>query len=65
MKSIKLKDVMKCEGETDWEALDKLTDEELIARAKADPDCPPLTDENMKNFRLASEFSHKEFKKLP
>lgn len=32
-------------GKTDWAALDAMTDEELEAAASADPDAPPLRDD--------------------
>ena len=35
----------------DWRRLDALTDEEIIAAALADPDNPPLTDEQLAQFR--------------
>lgn len=37
----------------DWSASDALTDEEITARALADPDAPPMTEEDMKHFRRA------------
>ncbi|HEY0833295.1 MAG TPA: helix-turn-helix domain-containing protein [Azospirillum sp.] len=33
--------------EPDWERLDAMTDEEVEANALADPDAPPLTDEQL------------------
>src|SRR5689334_19042728 len=35
----------------DWRRLDALTDEEITAAALADPDNPPLTDEQLAQFR--------------
>jgi putative transcriptional regulator len=35
----------------DWRRLDALTDEEIIAAALKDPDNPPLTDEQLAQFR--------------
>jgi putative transcriptional regulator len=32
------------QGETDWDALDAMTDEEAQAAALADPDAPPLSE---------------------
>jgi len=29
---------------TDWDAIDRLTEEEVLAAARSDPDCPPLED---------------------
>ncbi len=34
-------------GKTDWEQLKSLTDEEIRAAARADPDNPPLTGEEI------------------
>ncbi len=39
------------EGKTDWEVLDKLSDEEIERRALSDPDAPPLTEEDMRRMR--------------
>lgn len=36
----------------DWSKIDALTDEEIIARAKADPDCTLPTDEELAEFDL-------------
>lgn len=35
----------------DWRRLDALTDEEITAAALKDPDNPPLTDEQLAQFR--------------
>jgi putative transcriptional regulator len=35
----------------DWRRLDALTDEEITAAALRDPDNPPLTDEQLAQFR--------------
>jgi putative transcriptional regulator len=35
----------------DWRRLDALTDEEITAAALADPDNPPLSDEELAQFR--------------
>ena len=35
----------------DWKRLDAKTDEEITAAALTDPDNPPLTDEQLANFR--------------
>jgi putative transcriptional regulator len=35
------------EGKTDWERVDKLTDEEVEAAAVSDPDAQPLTHEDL------------------
>lgn len=34
--------------DVDWKQLDAMSDEEVEAAAKADPDNPPLTDEELK-----------------
>lgn len=36
--------------ETDWERVKTMTEEEIEAAALADPDNPPLTDEELKRF---------------
>jgi uncharacterized protein (DUF4415 family) len=36
---------------TDWEAFDALTDEDVLAAARSDPDAQPLTDEQLRRFR--------------
>jgi putative transcriptional regulator len=38
-------------SDTDWAALDALSDAEVEARALADPDAPPLTDEQLARLR--------------
>ena len=38
-------------GTTDWDALDRLSDEEVERRAKSDPDGKPLTEEDLRNLR--------------
>ena len=37
----------KPEGKTDWDRVDKLTDEEVEAAALSDPDAQPLTDKEL------------------
>lgn len=39
------------EDETDWARVDGMTDEEINAAAAADPDAPPLSDEELAEFR--------------
>jgi putative transcriptional regulator len=41
----------KNETKFDWSAVDALTDEEILARAMADPDAQPITEENFKKMR--------------
>ena len=36
---------------TDWKEFDALTDEQVIAAAKSDPDAQPVTEKEFKNFR--------------
>ena len=38
-------------GKTDWKALDKLSDEEVLRRALSDPDANPLTEEDFKRLK--------------
>jgi len=38
-------------SDTDWAAVDALSDEEVEARALADPDAPPLTDDQLARLR--------------
>jgi putative transcriptional regulator len=39
---------------TDWERLGKMTDEDVIAAARSDPDAQPLTKEEIARFRRVS-----------
>ena len=39
--------------ETDWEWVDKMTDEELHKTAQSDPDAQPLTKTELKHFKRA------------
>ena len=41
-------------GDTDWERLDAMTDEEVGAAALADPDAQPLTPEQLAKMRRVS-----------
>ena len=47
-------------GETDWEKIRNITDEEIALAAKDDPDCPLLTDEELQQFKRTSSKSHDE-----
>lgn len=38
-------------GETDWARLKAMTEEEITAAALSDPDCPPLTPEQLARFK--------------
>ena len=58
-------EVRKMEDHTDWEQLRDLTEEEIRERARNDPDAPPLTPEEIKEFgrpRTAEEI--REFLRL-
>ena len=39
---------------TDWAQLDAMTDEEVLAAARSDPDAPPLTPEQLAKMRRVS-----------
>ena len=41
-------------GDTDWERLDAMTDDEVIAPALSDPDAQPLTDEHLARMKRVS-----------
>ena len=41
-------------GNTDWARLDAMTDEEVAAAARSDPDAQPLTPEQLANMRRVS-----------
>ena len=41
-------------GDTDWARLDAMTDEEVVATARSDPDAPPLTPEQLAGMRRVS-----------
>ena len=41
-------------GATDWQRLDAMTDEQVIAAAVADPDSQPATPEKLANMRRVS-----------
>ena len=40
-------------GQTDWDAVDALSDEEVEQAALSDPDAPPTTPESLANFQRA------------
>jgi len=44
------KDLKSLKGDTDWTAVDELTDEEIIKAAKNDPDSALPTKEDLKKF---------------
>jgi putative transcriptional regulator len=41
-------------GKTDWARLDAMTDEEVLAAARSDPDAEPLTPEQLARMRRVS-----------
>lgn len=41
-------------GDTDWARLDAMTDEEVVAAARSDPDAQPLTAEQLAKMRRVS-----------
>ncbi|MCK5382016.1 MAG: BrnA antitoxin family protein [Candidatus Latescibacteria bacterium] len=43
------------QSRTDWKRVDAITDEEIIRAAEADPDNPPLTDDQLAGMRPAQE----------
>lgn len=45
------KEALKIKGTTDWDAVDALTDEEIVEAAKNDPDSAYPSDEELKNFK--------------
>jgi hypothetical protein len=51
IKKVKLSDLNKKKGKSRKEFLEKLSDEELHKRALDDPDNPPLTEDEIKEFK--------------
>jgi putative transcriptional regulator len=47
---------------TDWARFDAMTDEEVEAAARSDPDNPPLTPEQLKRMRRISPAKHVRWK---
>jgi putative transcriptional regulator len=47
---------------TDWARLDAMTDEEVLAAARADPDAQPLTEARLKRMRRISLAKHVRWK---
>ena len=52
---ITLKDGQALHGQTNWAAVDALTDEEILAAAHSDPDAQPLTEDQLLEFRRVSD----------
>ncbi len=50
------------DGGTDWAAFDALTDEQVIERAKSDPDAQPLTEHQLAKMRRATPVRKVRFK---
>ena len=46
----------------DWARIDAMTDEEIEAAAVADPDNPPLTDEQLRSMRRVTSEEHARFR---
>ena len=51
--SYTLEEVHKQNDETDWERVDKMTEEELHKAAQSDPDSQPLTETELNHFKRA------------
>ncbi len=49
-------------GKTDWAHFDAMTEEEVLAAAKRDPDAQPLTPEQLKRKRRISLAKHVRWK---
>jgi hypothetical protein len=47
-----LAEAAKAAAQVDWAKLDAMTDEEIEAAARSDPDNPPLTDEELARMRV-------------
>lgn len=61
-KSMKLSDALKKSGKT-REFVKTMSDEEIRRRALGDPDNPPLTDEQLVQFRLGNEMDRQAIKR--
>jgi uncharacterized protein (DUF4415 family) len=46
---------------TNWKKFDALTDEQVVAAAKADPDAQPATDAELEKFRRLSQIAGGHF----
>ena len=51
--SYTLEEIQSQNDETDWERVDKMTDEELHKVAQSDPDAQPLTETELNHFKRA------------
>ena len=52
---VALENGQRIQGQTDWAAVDALTDEEIIAAALSDPDAQPVKEEQLLEFRRVSD----------
>ena len=60
IKKITPEEAKNLKGKTDWEEVDKLTDEEIEEAAKSDPDSALPSDEELKKFkRVNKKYSEK------
>jgi uncharacterized protein (DUF4415 family) len=53
--AVTLEDGRVVRGQTDWDAVDALTEEEITAAALSDPDAQPLTKEQLLEFRRVAD----------
>jgi len=53
----------KLEDKSDLERLKNMTEEEIKEAAESDPDNPPLTDEELEQFKPPSDEYRKRFQK--
>ena len=49
-------------GKTDWARFDAMTDEEVLAAARSDPDAQPLTEAQLKRMRRVPFAKHGRWK---
>lgn len=54
-KRVKLSDALKKKGKTREELVENMSEDEIRRRADSDPDNPSLTDEQLKEFSVASK----------
>jgi hypothetical protein len=60
IKKVKLSDLNKKKGKSRKEFLEKLSNEELHKRALDDPDNPPLTEDEMEEFKPVKKETNNE-----
>jgi len=51
-------------GKTDWDRLNKMTEEDIIKAAMSDPDNPPLTAKELAGFKRVKPLPDVDVKKL-